>query len=76
MVKFQYLDLINQDFIKETDVIICRNVFIYFNRSLQEQLKNFTSLKAGGYLIKGKAETITNEAHGYCLKMLISMPHV
>lgn len=70
MVKFQYLDLINQDFIKETDVILCRNVFIYFNHSLQEQLlkKFHLSLKAGGYLIKGKAETIINEANGYCFE--------
>ena len=67
MVKFQYLDLIKQDFLRETDVIVCRNVFIYFNRELQEQLlkKFYFSLCPGGYLIKGKAETIINEASGY-----------
>lgn len=66
MVKFQYLDLIKQDFIKETDVILCRNVFIYFNRELQLHLlrKFHQSLKAGGYLVKGKAETIINEVSG------------
>ncbi len=63
MVKFQYLDLIRDDIIKETDLIICRNVFIYFNRSLQEQLlrKFYNSLKAGGYLVMGKAETLLGE---------------
>lgn len=64
MVKFQRLDLIREDSIKEADVVICRNVFIYFNRSLQEQLlmKFYRSLKAGGYLVMGKAETLLAEA--------------
>lgn len=64
MVKFQRLDLIGDDSVKEADVIICRNVFIYFNRSLQEQLlmKFYRSLKAGGYLVMGKAETLLTEA--------------
>lgn len=63
MVKFKYLDLIRDDIIKETDVVICRNVFIYFNRSLQEQLlrKFYNSLKTGGYLVMGKAETLLGE---------------
>lgn len=64
MVKFQRLDLIRDDSIKEADLVICRNVFIYFNRSLQEQLlaKFHRSLKAGGYLVMGKAETLLAEA--------------
>jgi chemotaxis protein methyltransferase CheR len=64
MVKFQYLDLINQDGLGERDVVICRNVFIYFSRSLQEQLltKFHKALKPGGYLIMGKAEIIFSEA--------------
>ena len=64
MVKFQYLDLILNDNIKDTDVVFCRNVFIYFNRDLQEQIlmKFYKSLKNGGYLIKGRAETIFSEA--------------
>lgn len=64
MVKLQYLDLISQDFIGETDIIFCRNVFIYLNRSLQEFLldKLYKSLKVGGYLVMGKVETILGEA--------------
>lgn len=64
MVEFQNRDLISQDFIKGTDVVLCRNVFIYLNRSLQEQLlmKLYRSLKPGGYLIMGKVETILQEA--------------
>lgn len=64
MVKFQYLDLIRDDIIREADVVICRNVFIYFKRSLQEQLlmKFHRALKAGGYLIMGRSETLLDEA--------------
>lgn len=64
MVKFQRLDLIGDDAIREADLVVCRNVFIYFNRSLQEQLlmKFYRSLKAGGYLVMGKAETLLDEA--------------
>ena len=64
MVKFQYLNLINDEPIKETDVVFCRNVFIYFNRNLQEQLlmKFYQSLRPQGYLIKGQSETIFSEA--------------
>ena len=43
MVRFQYLDMINEAPITDVDVIFCRNVFIYFNRSLQELcLPSFT----------------------------------
>lgn len=64
MASFQYLDLIREDYIKDTDVVFCRNVFIYFNRDLQEQLlmKLYNSLRPGGYLIKGKSEAIFSEA--------------
>ena len=64
MVKFLRLDLIRDDSIREADVVVCRNVFIYFNRSLQEQLlmKFYRSLKAGGYLVMGKAEILLTEA--------------
>lgn len=64
MVELQYLDLISQDFIGEMDIIFCRNVFIYLNRSLQEFLldKLYKSLKVGGYLVMGKVETILGEA--------------
>jgi chemotaxis methyl-accepting protein methylase len=64
MVAFSYLDLTSQDLIKETDLVVCRNVFIYFDRSLQEQLlmKFYNSLKTGGFLVMGKAETLIQEA--------------
>lgn len=64
LVKFDYLDLTSTNLVKDTDMVFCRNVFIYFDRSLQEQLlmKFYNSLKPGGYLVLGKAETLISEA--------------
>lgn len=64
MVKFKYLDLISQENINDTDIVLCRNVFIYFTRSLQEQLlmKFYKSLIPNGYLVMGKVETMWGEA--------------
>jgi len=64
MVTFQKQDLTSQELIKDVDVVLCRNVFIYFDRDLQEQLlmKFYRALKPNGYLIMGKAETLIREA--------------
>ena len=64
LVQLESRDLILDDFIEATDVILCRNVFIFLGRDLQEQLltKFYKSLKTGGYLILGKVEMILGEA--------------
>ncbi|MFH1339112.1 MAG: CheR family methyltransferase [Candidatus Omnitrophota bacterium] len=64
LVEFRQLDLINTPHLENMDVVLCRNVFIYFSRSLQEALlmKFYKSLVKGGYLILGKVETILGEA--------------
>ncbi|MCD6583170.1 MAG: protein-glutamate O-methyltransferase CheR, partial [Candidatus Omnitrophica bacterium] len=64
MVEFRYLDLIGSPYLEDVDMIICRNVFIYFTKALQEQIvdKFYHSLKEGGYLIIGKSETLVFEA--------------
>jgi len=63
-VIFKKHDLINDFPLPETNIVVCRNVFIYFTKPLQETILNkfYTSLKNGGYLIIGKAETILTEA--------------
>ncbi|MCX5708528.1 MAG: late competence development ComFB family protein [Candidatus Omnitrophica bacterium] len=63
-VAFSYLDLTSADYIKSTDIVFCRNVFIYFDRNLQEQLlmKFSYALKPLGYLVMGKSETLIREA--------------
>ena len=42
------------------DIIVCRNVLIYFDRSTQERIfRQFVhSLASGGYLVLGKTETL------------------
>jgi chemotaxis methyl-accepting protein methylase len=61
MVEADYLDLTADEFLKDIDVIFCRNVFIYFNRTLQDQLlRHFhASLKPGGYIVLGTAESLS-----------------
>ncbi len=64
MVKFQYLDLTSSPYISNADLILCRNVFIYFTKPLQEQIldKFYNALNQDGYLIIGKSETMPPEA--------------
>jgi two-component system CheB/CheR fusion protein len=60
MVDIRYLDLTSQDFLQNIDVILCRNVFIYFNTELQEKILNkfHEALNPGGYLVLGLAESM------------------
>jgi chemotaxis protein methyltransferase CheR len=64
IVQFRSLNLTSDDTVKQTDMVVCRNVFIYYDRDLQEQLlmKFYNSLKPRGYLVMGKVETIITEA--------------
>ncbi len=63
-VEFKYLDLTSSECFRNLDMIICRNVFIYFTKPLQEQIlsKFYEALKTGGYLIIGMSETLVPEA--------------
>lgn len=56
---FQH-SLLSSGTLNEFNLILCRNVFIYFNDSLQERmLKNFyNSLDNNGFLVLGKSEGI------------------
>ncbi|MEB3341568.1 CheR family methyltransferase [Okeania sp.] len=58
MVSFSNINLVKDSFPKYIDLILCRNVFIYFEpkyTSLVMQ-KFYNSLLKGGYLITGHAE--------------------
>jgi chemotaxis methyl-accepting protein methylase len=52
--------LVNDKFFSDIDLIVCRNVFIYFLKPLQEKIiKNFDkSLNPGGLIWFGKAESL------------------
>ncbi len=64
MVDFQSVNLVKTNFrqvninLRDFDLIICRNVFIYFERSAIELIldKFYQSLQPSGYLIAGHTE--------------------
>jgi chemotaxis methyl-accepting protein methylase len=59
------LDLTRERPIRPTyDLILCRNVVIYFDRPMQERLfQTFAdSLAPGGFLVLGKVETLFGPA--------------
>ncbi|MBW2078281.1 MAG: protein-glutamate O-methyltransferase CheR [Deltaproteobacteria bacterium] len=68
MVTFKRFNLVsdpppNQDF----DVILCRNVMIYFDSTVREKVINklYSVLKPNGYFIIGGAESLSNVKHPY-----------
>jgi chemotaxis protein methyltransferase CheR len=66
MVMFTRHDLISDRPLAHLDVILCRNVLIYFSRDLQMRLfdKFCEALNRGGYLILGKTESLAGESAG------------
>lgn len=63
-VLFRLQDMINDKPIKMCDMILCRNVLIYFNKSLQEEilLKFYECMNPGGYLVLGMYETLIGDS--------------
>ena len=62
MVKFLRHDLILEEYDTDFDLIVCRNVVIYFNQDVKNEIyKKFSrSLKKGGMLFVGATESIYN----------------
>src|SRR5215469_205570 len=60
MVIFGQQDLSRSAPFPRIDLVLCRNVLIYFTPELQEYVLNqfAFSLSLGGYLFLGKAETV------------------
>lgn len=59
-VRFSYLDLLKDPYPKEMNLILCRNVIIYFTQEAREYVfKNFgENLNTGGVLFLGNTERI------------------
>jgi chemotaxis methyl-accepting protein methylase len=59
-VKFSEGNLLNRPEKKFFDVVVCRNVVIYFSRPMHDKvITNFhLALKSGGYLMLGRTETL------------------
>jgi chemotaxis protein methyltransferase CheR len=60
LVIFDFHNLKNENGLADLDVIFCRNVMIYFDIDEQKRLVNkfYKSLKPGGYLFLGHAESL------------------
>jgi len=65
-VRFGRLDLMRDEYPKGQHLIFCRNVIIYFERSVQEELfhRFHEALVPGGYLVLGKVEALFGRAAG------------
>ncbi len=63
LVRYGIHNLARHTPISHIDLLLCRNVLIYFDRGLQEKvLRDFYyALKPNGYLILGKSEVIISE---------------
>jgi chemotaxis protein methyltransferase CheR len=62
-VRFRWLNFMNEDFglREKMDIIFCRNVLIYFDRTTQEKVVDHLCrhLAIGGYLFTGHSETLS-----------------
>ena len=63
LVTFERHDLMKPSSQKNFDLILCRNVMIFFARESQElvHMHFYDSLREGGYLVIGKAEVMSGE---------------
>ena len=62
-VRFKIHDLMTPFPHKNLDLILCRNVMIYFSRNSQQtiHMNFYNTLRAGGYFVAGKAEMLSGE---------------
>ena len=76
-VSFSSINLVTDDFpniytdIQNMDLILCRNVFVYFEAQyISQVLKKFAkTLRPGGYLITGHAEINSHVIHEFQAKV-------
>ncbi len=63
LIRFEQRDLMKEPAHKSLDLILCRNVMIYFSKESQQHIHmNFyEALRGGGYFITGKAEMLSGE---------------
>jgi chemotaxis protein methyltransferase CheR len=63
IIRFEQFDLMKTPLHQNVDLILCRNVMIYFSKEGQQHIHmNFyRTLRDGGYLITGKSEILSGE---------------
>jgi len=67
LTRFTARNLVSDEFLKHLDLILCRNVVIYFTKPLQEMVySNFVrALNKDGFLVLGKMESLWGFAQKY-----------
>jgi chemotaxis protein methyltransferase CheR len=62
-IRFGQADLNEPSPNRNLDIVLCRNVMIYFARQSQEKvfMHFYDALRKGGYLVTGKSEILTGE---------------
>lgn len=60
IIRFRYLNLFEDEKMTGIDLVVCRNVFIYFNHEDQQRMIEafWASLARGGYLVLGRSERL------------------
>ena len=63
LIRFEKHDLMKPSSRKNFDLILCRNVMIFFSRESQQQIYMhfYNALRDGGYLVTGKSEILSGE---------------
>jgi chemotaxis protein methyltransferase CheR len=63
IIRFEQNDLMKPSTHQNLDIILCRNVMIYFSKEGQQQIHMsfYHALKDGGYFITGKSEVLSGE---------------
>ncbi len=63
LIKFERHDLTQPSIHRTLDLILCRNVMIYFSKESQQKIHMhfYDALRTGGYLITGRSEVLTGE---------------
>lgn len=62
-IEFKYHDMVADPPLERMDMVLCRNVLMYFNRELQSQVigRLYNALNHGGFLILGNVESVPND---------------
>jgi chemotaxis protein methyltransferase CheR len=63
LIHFEKRDLMKPSLHKGFDLILCRNVMIFFSRESQQQIHMhfYNALREGGYLVIGKSDILSGE---------------
>ena len=75
LVTISHLNLLDENrmiLLGKMDIIFCRNVIIYFDQAAKRQVIEsfYRSLREGGYLLLGHAESLLNATTAFALKHL------